>query len=93
MSIRIREIQQEMQQEDKIDKYIDSKVNKWLKTHRNYRKVNSRKDATAMLIFILANLSRYTFVFNEKNNETLDRYEHDEKLTLNILKKQKSTRL
>ena len=86
MSIRIREIQQEMQQEAKIDKAIDAKVNKWLKTNKAYRKADSRKDATALLIFIRANLSRYNFVFNEKNNETLDLYEHDEKLTVIFLK-------
>ena len=82
----LQTLQREIQQEAKIDKAIDGIVNKWLKVNRNYRKVNSRKNATALLIFIRSDLSRYSFGFNEENNETLDRYEQDDRLTVIFLR-------
>ena len=88
MSIRIREIQQEMQQEAKIDKAINNIVKRLLKQNQNrkYRIVSTRKEASALLIFIRSQLSSYSFVLNEENNETLDRYEHDDRITIIFLK-------
>ena len=88
MSIRIRELKQEMQREAEIDKKINGFVKRFLKQSQNrkYRIVSTRKEATAILIFIRSDLTRYNFVLNEEDNESLNRYESDDRITMIFLK-------
>ena len=84
----LQTIQQEMQQEAKIDKTINGIVNRLLKWNENkrYRIVSSRKQSDAILVFNRYNLSTYSFVLNEENNEALNEYEHDSRITMVFLK-------
>ena len=82
----LQTIQQEMEQEAKIDKCIDGMVKRFLKQNRKYRIVQTRNQSDAVLLFIRSNLSNYSFVLNEENNEDLDRYERDNRITTVFLK-------
>ena len=84
----LQTIQQEMQQEAKIDKTINGIVKRLLKCNQNnrYRIVSSKKQSDAILIFNRYNLSTYSFVLNEKNNEALNEYERDSRITMVYLK-------
>ena len=84
----LQTIQQEMQQEAKIDKAINGIVNRLLKYNENkrYRIVSSRKQSDAILVFKRYNLSTYLFVLNEENNEALNEYERDSRVTMVFLK-------
>ena len=84
----LQTIQQEMQQEAKIDKTINGIVNRLLKYNENkkYRIVSSKKQSDAILVFNRYNLSTYSFVLNEENNEDIIRYERDNRITMVFLK-------
>ena len=82
----MQSIEREIQREAKIDKDIDKIVNRWLKQNRTFRRVDKRENSTAFFIFIRSDLSRYTFAYNEGDNETLDRYMNDDRLTIVFFK-------
>ena len=84
----LRTIQQEMEQEAKIDKAIDGIINCLLKYNENkrYHIVSSRKQSDAILVFNRYNLSTYSFVLNEENNAALNEYERDSRITMVYLK-------
>ena len=84
----LQTILQEMQREEKIDKSINAIMNRFLKTrtNRKYRVVSSREQAHAILIFKRNNLSTYSFILNEENNENIDALEQDNNITLVYLK-------
>ena len=82
----LQTIQQEMEQEAKIDKTIDGMVKRFIKQNRKYRIVQTRQQANAILVFIRTNLSNYSFVLNEENNEDIIRYERDNRITMVFLK-------
>ena len=80
----LQTILQEMQQEAKIDKTSDSITKRLLKFKENkkYRIVSSRSQSDAILIFNRYNLSTYSFVLNEENNEALNKFEQDSRVTM-----------
>ena len=84
----LQTIQQEMEQEAKIDKAIDGIINRLLKYNENrkYRIVSSRKQSDTILVFNCYNLSTYSFVLNEENNEALNEHERDSRITMVHLK-------
>ena len=84
----LQTIQQEMQQEAKIDKTINGIVNRLLKYNENkkYRIVSSKKQSDAILVFNRYNLSTYSFILNEKNNEAVNEYERDRRITMVFFK-------
>ena len=84
----LQTIQQEMQQEAKIDKTINGIVNRLLKYNENkkYRIVSSKKQSDAILVFNRYNLLTYSFILNEENNEALNEYERDSRITMVYLK-------
>ena len=84
----LQAIQQEMQQEAKIDKTINGIVKRLLKSNQNkkYRIVSSKKQSDAILVFNRYNLSTYSLVLNEENNESLNELERDRDITMVYLK-------
>ena len=81
----LQAIQQEMQQEARIDKAINSIVKRFLKQKQNnkYRIVSTREECTAMLIFIRSNLSAYSFILND---DKIDSYVSNDRITIIYLK-------
>ena len=57
---RIQEI------ERRINLDIEKQVKRWLKTNRDFKKVKAKKEATAMLIFKKADLSKYSLIYNNQ---------------------------
>ena len=84
----LQTIQQEIQQEAKIDKTINRIVNRFLKYNENkkYCIVSSKRQSDAILVFNHYNLSTYSFVLNEENNEALNEYERNSHVTTVYLK-------
>ena len=84
----LQELHREMQREEKIDKSINSIITRFLKarTNRKYRIVSSREQSHALLVFNHNNLSAYSFILNEENNESINALEHDNNITLVYLK-------
>ena len=83
-----QQIEEEIQREVKIDKRIAGIVKRILKYKENnkYRIVSTRKEADAILVFIRSDLTRYNIVLNEENNEHLNSYEHDDRISMIFLK-------
>ena len=86
--VTLQAIQEEMQQEARIDKAIDGIIKRLLKRNENkkYRIVSTRKEATSILIFDRFDLSNYSFVLNDENNEELRRLISDSRVTVVYLK-------
>ena len=63
----LRQIQEEMEREAKIDRAIESIKRRFLKqqVNKKYRIVSTRKEADALLIFDRNDLSKYSFALNE----------------------------
>ena len=78
----IQAIEREIQQEAKIDKTIEKLTTRWFKQHKHFRRVDTREKSTAMIIFNRAELHKYTLIYNEENNPTLDSYMNDDRLTV-----------
>ena len=83
-----RQIQEEIDAEAKIDKTINATINRFLKYKENkrYRIVSSKKQSDSILVFNRHNLSTYSLVLNEENNEALNKYERDSRITMVYLK-------
>ena len=84
----LQAIQQEMEQEAKIDKSINSTIKRFLKQNGNkrYRIVSCRKQSDLIIVFNRYNLSTYSFVLNEENDEALNKCERDNRFTMVYLK-------
>ena len=67
-----QQIEREMQQEAKIDKYIDALVKRVLKENRQYRLINDRKNSDAILVFSRYDLTTYNIVLNDNKSKNLD---------------------
>ena len=74
---RIQEIEKKM-----IDLEIEKIVSRWLKHNKHFRKVKTIEESTAIFIFIRSNLSRYNLIYNEKTNDTLEKFANDKRITL-----------
>ena len=68
-----QQIEEEMQQEARIDIKIEGIKRRFLKqqANRKYRFVPSKKDADAMLVFNRKDLSSYSFILNKDWTEDL----------------------
>ena len=82
----LQAIQQEMEQEAKIDKTIDIFVKRFLKQNRKYYKVPKREQSDVILVFYRTDVSKYGIVLNKDSNNFIDEYERDDSVTLIYLK-------
>ena len=57
-----------------------------MKAHKQFKRVKTREEATAMLIFIRSDLSRYGFTYKDKFNNDLSEYGHEGAVTRVFLK-------
>ena len=83
-----QQIQREMQQEARIDKAIDGIMKRLLKQNENkkYRIVYNRKHANAMFVFNRSDLSNYSFILNDEDNEKLNKIVYDNRVRVIYLK-------
>ena len=83
----LQAIQQEMEQEAKIDKSIDGIVKRFLKqSKKKYRIVQTRQQADAILVFIRTNRPNFSLALIEGNNENIIECERDNRFTIVFLK-------
>ena len=70
----LQAIQQEMQQEAKIDKTINNIVKRLFKLpdYKKYRIINDRKNSDAILVFNRYDLTTYNIVLNDNKSKNLD---------------------
>ena len=70
----LQAIQQEMQQEAKIDKTINNIVKQLFKLpdFKKYRIINDRKNSDAILVFNRYDLNNYHLVLNDNKSKDLD---------------------
>ena len=83
----LQQIQREMEEELKIDRLIEKKCKKLLNKHyHNYKKVEQRDEAHALLVFTRKNLKTHHLCLNEANNRELDEAVTNPSFTVFFLK-------
>ena len=83
-----QQIEEEIQREAKIDRRIETIVKRLLKycENRKYRLVSTRKEADGVFIFNRSDLTKYTVVLNEEDNERLNSYVYNPNITMIFFK-------
>ena len=64
--IRYRRRMYEFEREKEIDSEIEKIVRKWLKSHRHFERVNSKSEATHLILFQRSDLSQYHIIPRNK---------------------------
>ena len=83
-----QQIQREIDEEARIDKRIESMKKRILKQpgNRKYRILSTNNGADAALVFVSKNLTKYSIVLYEENNEILNGFENDSRFSMIFLK-------
>ena len=64
--IRYRRRIYEFEREKEIDSEIEKIVRKWLKSHRYFERVNSKSEATHLILFQRSNLTQFNIIPKNK---------------------------
>ena len=89
MSFQLRrQIEEEMEEEARIDRKIEIYKRKFLKEKGNskYRIVSTRKEADVVVIYDRTNIENCALVLNSEKDKELDKCERSDRYTLIFLK-------